>query len=116
MTAAGRGTRTSTRMTDRARRRASKRELRAWAWTAGGLAFLAPWAALGASPQPASARAAGERPVILIRKITRRVVVQHPSANQAPVRYVYANGGSASSVPNAGAVNAAPPMTNTGGS
>ena len=40
-------------MTEKARRpRVSKRELRAWAWVAGALAFLAPAAVLGAVPKP----------------------------------------------------------------
>lgn len=112
-------------MTERApRRRASKRELRAWAWIAGGLAIFAPWAALGASPKPAPTVAEGpdERPVVLIRKVVRRVVVRHQPA-QAPVQYLYTGGGSSASNGSngVGTVNAAaapppPPATSTGGS
>lgn len=113
-------------MTDRAaRKRATKRELRAWAWIAGGLAFLAPWAALGASPRPAvvAAQGSGGRSVILIRELTRRVVIQHP-ATQAPVQVVYAGSGSSASSSassgssGGGSVQAAPPAptTSTGGS
>jgi hypothetical protein len=109
-------------MTERApRRRASKRELRTWAWIAGGLAFFAPWAALGASPKPPpDAAAAGERPVLIVRTITRRVVIQD-RPTQAPVRYVYApSNGSTTSAPSANTAPAPPPppppTTNTGGS
>ncbi|HEX6231003.1 MAG TPA: hypothetical protein VF029_04775 [Actinomycetota bacterium] len=110
-------------MTDRApRRRASKRELRVWAWIAGGLALFAPWAGLGASPKPAATASAGpdERPVIVIRKITRRIVIRERPA-QAPVTYVYTEGsssGSSGGSSGGGSVNAAPPppATNTGGS
>lgn len=121
-------------MTDRAagRRRASKRELRVWAWVAGAAAFLAPLSALGASPKPAEdAAAAGNRPVVIVRKITRRVVVrERPSP--APVRYVVAGPTSSSaSSPSAAAGSAVaagssngagggssttPPTTTTGGS
>ncbi|HEY7756227.1 MAG TPA: hypothetical protein VID69_08380 [Actinomycetota bacterium] len=105
-------------MTERApRRRASKRELRTWAWIAGSLAFFAPWAALGASPKPPDA-AADERPVLIVRTITRRVVIQD-RPTQAPVRYVYApSDGSTSSAPGADTAPAPapPPATSTGGS
>jgi hypothetical protein len=111
-------------MTDRSpRRRASKGALRAWAWVAGGLAFLAPLTALGASPKPAvgQASAGQRRPVLVVRKITRVVVVrERPSP--APVRYVSPSSVS-SSTPSTGAVaaqstsnTAPPPATSTGGS
>jgi hypothetical protein len=102
-------------MTDRAgRRRASKRELRLWAWVAGGLAFVAPWAALAGAPKPASAAAtAGERwPAVVVRTITRRVIVTHPRSD-APVRYVAAPPNGSSS---GGAAAPPPPATSTGGS
>jgi hypothetical protein len=119
-------------MTDKAnertgRRRASKRELRLWAWVAGGLAFFAPWAALGASPKPAPSAAAAtpDRPVVIVKKITRRVVIQaRPSS--APVQYVTVPSSGSSSSSGSGAVAAgpsngssgstAPPATSTGGS
>jgi hypothetical protein len=116
-------------MTDRSpRRRASKGALRAWAWVAGGLAFLAPLTALGASPKPPvdQASAGQRRPVLVVRRITRVVVVrERPSP--APVRYVYAPSGS-SSTPSTDTVSAQssstsaqtappqPPTTTTGGS
>jgi hypothetical protein len=98
-------------MTERARRpRASKRELRAWAWIAGALAFLAPAAVFGAVPKPPQdAAAASVRPNLVIRKITRRVVITHP-AGPAPVRYV--SGGSSGST----SVSSSAPATSTGGS
>jgi hypothetical protein len=99
-------------MTDRTRRpRASKRELRAWAWVAGALAFLAPAGVLGAVPKPPQDPASPKQPpTLVIRKITRRVVVTRPSA-PAPIRYI--PGGSAS----AGTSSvSSTPATSTGGS
>jgi uncharacterized membrane protein YgcG len=118
-------------MTERAvKKRASKRELRVWAWLAGGMAFLAPLAVLGASPKPPADAAAGtgDRPVLIVRKITRRVIVRdRPSP--APVRYVVAPSSSSSSSSGgtvaAGSSNGSsggggssttPPTTTTGGS
>jgi len=107
------------------RPRRSKRALRAWAWIAGALAFLAPWAAFGASPKPATAVAESApkpRRVIIVRKITRRVVVQDQPANQ-PVQYVYVGGGSSGSSSSSGssgggavAAPAPAPTTTTSGS
>ncbi|MGZ8600659.1 MAG: hypothetical protein ACXWXQ_02740 [Actinomycetota bacterium] len=116
-------------MTDRApRRRASRRTLRGWAWLAGGLAFFAPLAALGASPTPATDTAQGERerPVLVIRTITRRVIVREQPA-QAPVQYVYApssSGPGTVAATSPGGTDPAPapapapppPTTTTGGS
>ncbi len=96
----------------RARRtRLSRRALRVWAWVAGGLAFFSPWAALGLSPKPAAqaAQTPKDRPVIIVRRITRRVIVQDVAKPAAPqIRYV-------SSGSSGGAV-AAPPTTTTSGS
>jgi hypothetical protein len=111
-------------MTERSsRRRASRRVLRAWAWVAGGLAFLTPWAALGASPKPPTTMAVGSerRPVVVVRKITRRVVIKDRPA-EAPVQYVYAPAppSSSTSTGTAAAPPAPPPppppTTSTGGS
>jgi len=110
------------------RRRLSRRALRALAWVAGGLAFASPFAALTAAPRPATA-GDGARPrrVIIVRKITRRIVV-HPAPEPLPVRYVYVGGGSSSasstssssssssSSTSSNAVAAAPASTSTGGS
>ena len=94
------------------RRRASKRELRAWAWVAGALAFVAPAAVFGAVPKPPqdNVAQATERPDIVIRRITRRIVITRPTA-PAPVRYVSAGSTSGSS-----AVSSTPAATSTGGS
>lgn len=94
-------------------RRLSKRALRVWAWIIGTAAFASPWVALGLSPKPstASASPASKRPVVIIRKITRRVIVRS-SPKPAPVHYVYAGGSSSG-----GSVSlAASPTTTTGGS
>ncbi len=92
-------------------RRLSKRVLRTWAWVAGAAAFFSPWTVLGLSPKPAANAAEGKprRPVVIVRKITRRVIIQAAPKTQ-PVRYVYApsSGGSSSSAP--------APTTSTGGS
>ena len=100
-------------MTEKARRpRVSKRELRAWAWVAGALAFLAPAAVLGAVPKPPQEVASrNERPALVVRKITRWVVVARPSA-PAPVRYIA--GGTTSA--GANSVSSTPAATSTGGS
>ena len=112
------------------RRRLSRGALRAIAWVAGGAAFAAPFAALTVSPKPATADPGSGRDarrVIVVRKITRRVVVQQP-AEPAGVRYVYVGGGSPSSSSSSSSSNsssssggtavAAPPpaSTSTGGS
>jgi hypothetical protein len=99
-------------MTEGGRRpRASKRELRAWAWLAGALAFLAPAAVFGAVPKPPQETArASDAPNIVIRKITRRIVISRP-AGSSPVRYV--TGGSTSG---ASGFGSAPAATSTGGS
>jgi len=107
-------------MTDSpARRRFSKRALRALAWVTGGLAFTTPFVALSASPRVATAEGAdGSRPVIVVRRITRRVVV-HAAPETPPVRYVYVDGGSSGSSgasASSAAVAAPSAPTSTGGS
>ena len=116
------------------RRRLSKGALRALAWIAGGAAFAAPFASLTVSPRPATAASADTgsgRRVIIVKKITRRVVV-HPAPDTPAVQYVYVGNGSSSSSTastsspsstgssNNGPVAAAPPppppATSTGGS
>jgi hypothetical protein len=99
-------------MTEPMRRpRASKRELRAWAWVAGALAFLAPAAVFGAVPKPPQdAARASARPDVVIRKITRRIVITRPAAS-SQVRYV--TGGSTSG---STTVSSAPAVASTGGS
>ena len=112
-------------MTERPRpRRLSRWTLRALAWIAEALAFLSPFAGLTISPKPATAEQSsgdGARRVIVVRRITRRVIVQ-PAPERQPVRYVYVGGGSSGgSAPASGgyvssAVAAPPPATSTGGS
>jgi hypothetical protein len=108
-------------MTDAApkRPRLSKRVLRAWAWIAGGIAFFSPWAVLGLSPKPATGAEVAKPPrqMVIVRKITRRVIIQDAPKSQ-PVRYVYAGGSSGSSVSgssgSSGSTSSA--STSTGGS
>jgi hypothetical protein len=110
------------------RRRLSRGALRALAWIAGGAAFAAPFAVLTVSPKPATAEpgSGGQgRRVIVVKEITRRVVVQQP-AESAGVRYVYvgdgsgssASAGSSGSSSSTSSTNAAPPppSSSTGGS
>ncbi len=104
------------------RRRLSRGALRAIAWVVGGAAFAAPFASLSVSPKPAVAQAEGQgRRVIIVKKITRRVIVR--AAPETPqVRYVYVGGGSSSSASSGGSggpsapAAAPPPATTTGGS
>jgi hypothetical protein len=89
--------------------------LRAWAWLAGGAAFFAPWLVFAGSPRPAvaagsaDAKRAEGRKVIVIRKITRRVVVTDQPSSQ-PVQYVYVGGSSSGS-----SGGSAPPAPTTSG-
>ncbi len=104
------------------RRRLSRPALRAWAWVAGIATFASPAVALGLHPKPASA-AAGQAPrprrVIVVRTITRRVIVERPS-RPSGVRYVYTGGGSVGSSSSGGGssrpASAPAPAGTTGGS
>jgi hypothetical protein len=107
-----------------ARRRASRAAIRFWTWVTGGLAFLAPFAALAGAPQVGNEATADQQVTreLVIRQITRRVVIQDPPAG-APVRYVYVPSSAAvsSGQSSAGTVATAPapappPTTTTGGS
>ena len=89
-----------------AKRRASRGEVRAWAWTFGTFSFLAPWAILGLSPKPAADASptqapkgptTPQRPVVMV--ITKKIIVTTTTAASAPARttsgaapihYVYA--------------------------
>lgn len=102
------------------RPRASRRELRAWAWVAGGIALVAPWSTIADAPTAAATKE--PRPVLVVRKVTRRVIVTHP-AQPAGVQYVYAaspSGSSSSSSSSTSSTSSngggAPPTTSTGGS
>ena len=104
------------------RARATRRELRAWAWVAGGLALIAPWAAVADAPEASAG--SEKRPVLIVRKVTRRVVITYP-AQPAGVQYVYVNGpssgsgsssSSSSSSSSGSSGGAPPPTTTTGGS
>lgn len=98
-------------MTERAAkpRRLSRGVLRTWAWIAGALAFFSPWAILGISPRPAtSASAQPPQKIIIVKKITRRIIIKD-SPKPQPVQYVYSGGSSSS-------VSSAPAPVSTGGS
>jgi len=86
-------------------RRASRTQIRVWAWTVGAFSFLAPWALFGLSPRPVANAAPPatqkkpakppERPVVLV--ITKKIVVgaatsssTSSSTSSGPINYVYA--------------------------
>jgi hypothetical protein len=107
-------------MTEAPRRKArwSRGRLRTLAWTTGVATFLAGVGALGASPMPEAPQPPRDRWVprqrVIVRRITRRVVVVEP-ATSAPVTYVQTPSVSSSSSSSGGAAAQAPPPT-TGGS
>lgn len=89
-----------------AKRRASRGEVRTWAWILGTFSFLAPWAALGLSPKPAAVASptpahkgptTPQRPVVMV--ITKKIIMTDAAApavartttsGAGPVHYVYA--------------------------
>jgi hypothetical protein len=90
-----------------AKRRASRRQVRAWAWILGTFSFLAPWATLALSPKPAADAASTpspslkrpsttQRPVVMV--VTKKIIVSAASApattrtmsGAGAVHYVYA--------------------------
>lgn len=101
------------------RRRLSRGALRAIAWIAGGATFASSFASLTVSPRPASATDT-QRPrrVIVVKKITRRVIVRE--APDTGPRYVYVGGGSSGSSGSSGgstlAASAPSSTTSSGGS
>jgi hypothetical protein len=87
--------------TERRPRRASKRTLRAVAWTTAGVSLAAPGVALAVAPKPAPASAqTGHRHVIVVHRTIRKIVyapVSGPASTSAPsVRYVYVGDGTVS--------------------
>lgn len=84
-------------------KRASKRAIRVWGWTAGVLSFLSPFVLFGISPKPVQASTAAtgsgpakpvHRPVVLV--ITKKIVYTRApttpvtTSGSAPVTYVQA--------------------------
>lgn len=81
-------------------KRASRRLVRVWAWTAGALSFLSPFALLGLWPKPAYSAAAAptsttarpRRPVVVV--VTKRIVYTQSASSSVsssgPVHYVFA--------------------------
>ena len=93
-----------------AKRRASRGQVRAWAWILGTFSFLAPWVTLGLSPKPAADAAPtrapkgptkSQRPVVMV--ITKKIIVSTAAAapttrttsGAGPIHYVYAPAASA---------------------
>lgn len=75
--------------------------MRTWAWTAGALSFLSPFALFGLFPKPAHAgpstatatkRGRPHRPVVVV--VTKKIVYTHAAqsstSSSAPINYVYA--------------------------
>lgn len=104
--------------TEAPRRKArwSRSRLRTIAWTTGIATFLAGVGALGAAPMPEQAQQSrgrwAPRQRVIVRRVTRRVVVVEP-ATSAPITYVQAP-----SVSSSGTVGVPPPAPppSTGGS
>jgi hypothetical protein len=103
-------------MTDPARRgdrhrhaRWSRSRLRTLAWVTGISTFVGSLGVLGAAPKPEATRAASvrDRPDVLVRRITRRIVIVHPSVG-APVAIVPSGTSSSSS---SGSTPVVPPST-----
>jgi hypothetical protein len=81
-------------------RRASRAQVRIWAWIVGTFGFLAPWALFGVSPRPAANASTAsqepsipraKRPVVVI--VTKRIVIGASSSStvsRGPIHYVYA--------------------------
>jgi hypothetical protein len=94
-------------------KRASLRLLRAWAWLAGAVSFLAPTAILATAPRPAASAVpvatSPRAPEVIIHHVIRRVVVR------APTRVVTVGGSLQVPTVVTGA-GAAPPAASTGGS
>ena len=78
--------------------RASKASLRPAAWAAAGVALAAPWVALKAEPRPVPTGSGAQRPVIIVHRTVRRIVIDPgapavPAVSAPKVRYVYVGGG-----------------------
>ncbi len=106
-------------MTDRSskKRRLSRGWIRATAWVAGGATFMTGLGVLAAAPKPAQAAKGDqskERPVVIVRKITRRVIITDPAVS-APVQFV-SGGSSSSSSGGSAPAPPPPPTTSSGGS
>jgi hypothetical protein len=102
-----------------------KAAVRGWAWIAGVLAFLAPWAALRANPMPEATTTAAQgnqvRPLV-VRTIVRRVIVvaEGPGSVQAGATRTGTGGSQSQDAPadtdGGGAPPPQPPPVSTGGS
>lgn len=100
------------------KQRVPKAALRVWAWIAGVLAFFAPWSALNASPSPDSTAAAHRvrqvRPLI-IRKITRRVIVVTTVPHVIHIGATYSGSGGTSGGTTSGSSGGTSATTTTSG-
>ena len=98
----------------RRKERWSKGRVRTLAWMTGGLTFLAGFGILGAAPKPSasaapqkSARWKPARQKVIVRHVTRRVVIVDPVAS-APVYYAPSSGGGTSTGSPSGSGTTAP--------
>ena len=107
-------------MTDtapRTRTRLSKGRVRTVAWVAGGVTFLTGLGIFGAAPKVASSFEASphrprQRPVVIVKKVLRRVII-----TDAPAAPITISQGSSSSSSSGGGSTSPPPVTtSTGGS
>jgi hypothetical protein len=96
-------------MTTGPRRVASKRSLRIAAWGSAFAAFASAWGVIGSLPKPEPAVAlerAQPRKLVVIKQVTRRIVVQDPVPAPPTVTFV----------PGPVSTSGPPPATSTGGS
>jgi hypothetical protein len=79
------------------RKRASKAQVRAFAWTASGLSFLGALVSFTMSPKPAQGATPGPqtatrtRPVVMVitKKIVYAPAAQPVATSNSPIHYVY---------------------------
>lgn len=78
------------------RTRASKRRLRAMAWLAAGIGFASPAAAIALVPKPSEGSAPVQRPIVIVHRTIRRIVITPRAPTTLPPRVTYVSAGGAS--------------------
>jgi hypothetical protein len=103
------------------KRRWSRGKIRALAYASGLLTFVAGLGVLGYAPHPATAQSASgareqkPRRTVIVRRITRKVIIVDQPVASAPVSYTPTYSSSGTTVSNPAPVAPAPAPT-TGGS
>jgi hypothetical protein len=85
-----------------ARTRASKRRLRAMAWLAAGIGFASPAAAIALVPKPPEGSAPVQRPIVIVHRKIRRIVITPRAPTTPPPRVTYVPAGGASGTSSTG--------------